>query len=398
MRRIYLLAFALFYHFFDSHAQAVKQAGTVNAYFLSGRNYQLGINAPQDFKKAAGYYEQGAKAGDKQCQNALAYLHFKGLGVSQDYKTAFRLFKASAAEGNINSMYFLGICFRNAYGTTVDEAQATYWLRKAALEGEKAAMHELYEEPVPENRSVVSPALQQQLNSLQTYSERYKADNSNNYEGSYQGMAIYYDWSGRYVTEMIPLQLDLSKTADGYSGTWKEGKNEAAPVSMKTVNNKFIFNSGSAYIRQDHYSGRKMEVWHFNQASLDLSFMNDNLQLSGYVQFYSPYRKEPGKPLQIILNRKIETVSTLDLVKSEFNLLPNPAISYTAVQFKLSNTATVGINVYSSGGALVYSEQQRILPAGAYRFSLPTNNFSSGAYTVQLVVNKKTQSKILIKK
>lgn len=376
--------------------QAGAAHGNFRAYYLLGRVYQLGIDVAQDFLRAAHYYMKGVEKGESYSKNALGYLHFKGLGVKQDYKKAFSLFESTAFAGLPNSMYFLGICYRNGYGTDVDVVRAKYWLRLASLEGESSAMHEMYEEPLPENISAVSARLEEEAKKLRDYKEKFHAGETNNYEGTYTGVAIYYDWSGNYVTEIIPLQLDLKKQFDGYNGVWREGNADAA-VSMRVSKNEFYFSPLSVYTRNNHYSARKNEVWQFRDAKLNLSFINDSTQLSGYVQFYSPARKEPGKPLQIILKKKTDTDPTYHLNNLQFSLSPNPATSQTTLGFVIQQSAKVNIKIFSLDGRQVFTEIPRLLPAGNYNITLPVARLASGSYTVQLIVNNQSGSKILLK-
>ncbi len=377
--------------------KAAARAGTPKAWFLLGRIYQLGIDVKQDFSLAAEYYRIGISHHDNYSKNAQAYLHFKGLGIEQDYSKAFRLFSETAAAGLPNSMYFLGVCYRNGYGTPVDQETAKTWLRRSALEGEPAAMHELTQEQLPENVSAVSSHLQEELKKLSNYTEKFQADKKNNYEGTYTGVAIYYDWSGRYVSEILPLELDLTRTAESYTGQWREGNSEAADISLTSSGNKFTFSPGSAYTRNNHYSARKPEKWQFNNASLGLAFIGDSIQLSGFVQFYSPNRSEPGKPLQIILKKKTIVATASHKNELEFSLAPNPATSQTSVRFTLQAGATVAIKVYAQSGALVYTESPRKLPAGNYNFTLPVAGFTKGTYTVQLTADNQSGTRILVR-
>ncbi|RXK86054.1 T9SS type A sorting domain-containing protein [Filimonas effusa] len=372
-------------------------AKAANAHFLLGRYYQLGTGIKQNFSKAASYYKQGVQVGEKYARNALAYLYFKGLGVSQDYAAAFQLFLVSARDSLPNSMYFLGVCYRNGYGVPSDQSKAHYWLGRAAAEGENAAIHELMEEKTPENKSVISLEWEEKLKALRLTTEKYKADNDNNYEGNYEGSVVYFDWSGKYVTEIQPLELHLTKTAGCYNGLWKEGESKAASITMSASNNKFVFAEGASYVRKDHYSARKEEVWQFNNASFELTFLNDSVQLMGSVKFYSPVRKEPGKPLQVILRRKLDFTHKAEKQEVNMTLFPNPAQAYTSLKFSLANTATVAVQVYSQAGTLLYSELPRVIPAGTYTTDLPTKKIKPGTYIVKLLVDQTVFSKLLMK-
>jgi hypothetical protein len=378
---------------------AASKAGAAKTALHMGRLYQFGKGAKKDFATAARYYKEGISQNDNQCKTAFAYLSYKGLGTIQSYETAFRLFKEVAeADQTKQAMYFLGLCYRNGYGTEANAELAKQWLKKAADLGDDAAFQELYEESTPENVSVISPSLQNELKTIFNHSELFRAHNDNNYEGTYTGYAIYYDWSGRYVSEILPLKVDLQKVANGYTGTWQEGENNSSSISMTANNNRFTFGKNSWYTRNNHYSGRKYEVWYFNDADLNLSFLDNSIQLSGFVRFYSPGRGEPGKPLQIILKKQtVYSPQTITAV-SDLKLFPNPASAQCMVQFRLAESAKVTVQVYYQNGSLMYTEQQKLLPAGMYNYPISMTKMAAGVYYVQVMINgQKAETKTLIK-
>jgi hypothetical protein len=383
-------------HYWYNHAST---AGATNTSLLTGQMYQFGKGVPVDFAKAARYYKEGISQNSNPCKTAFAYLSYKGLGTAQNYETAFRLFREVAeTDQTQQAMYFLGLCYRNGYGTTANAEQANYWLKKAAAIGDDAAFKELNEEPTPENLTVITSSLQQQLKTILDHAEHFKADNNNNYEGVYTGHAVYYDWSGKYVSEILPLKVELKKTGTGYTGTWQEGEKTSSSISMLVDGNRFTFNKNSWYTRNNHYSGRKDEIWQFNDADLQLAFLDDNTQLSGFVRFYSPRRGEPGKPLQIILSKKtVYSPHTITSV-SDMKLIPNPATSQCMVQFKLAESAKVTVQVYSQNGSLMHVEQQKLLPAGMYNYPISLSKLAAGVYYVQILIDgQKAETKTLIK-
>ncbi len=201
------------------YSRAAK-AGYTPALFNLGRLYQTGDIVPQDFVRAASYYQAGATAGNKASKNELAYFYYKGLGLQQNYAAAFALYTELAGQGDINAQYFLGLCYRNGYGTAPDQALAKQWLMAAASKKDGQAIHELTAEPVPENASVISDALQNKLTSLKAYQEQFASSAGNDIGGEYEGYAVYYDFSHQYVHEIVPLQLNLQKNGDHYQGTW----------------------------------------------------------------------------------------------------------------------------------------------------------------------------------
>jgi uncharacterized protein len=372
------------------------ESGYSTACLNAGNIYRLGSGVSQNFIEAAKYYKKGIDLKDANCKNHMAYMYYKGLGVVQDYNKAFYLFKEAAEIGNENAMYFLGLCYRNGYGVAVNTDIAKRWLQKANKNYNRQALYELNEE-IPENVSSINLYLQDQLVLIKSTKEKFIAANTNNYDGVYNGYAVYYDWSGKFVSEIQPLQLKLKKENDKYIGKWKEGNSQDTEIKLLANGNNFKFDEKCSYSRINHYSGRKEELWNFNNADIGLFFRNDSIQLSGYVQFYSNLRKEPGKPLQIFLKKSIEnTNNNAGIIK--FSIFPNPATTYTAVEFTITQASKITFRIYAQNGELLYSQAEKLLPSGKYTYNLPTEKLLAGTYNVQLLNNGKlSTTNVLVK-
>lgn len=357
-----------------------------------GRIYQEGRLVKQDFEEAARYFEAGAKAGDWNCLNMVAYFHFKGLGLRQDYTAAFNIYKELAEKGHINALYFLGICYRNGYGTPANPELAKEWLAKAAERNDKQSTHELYEEELPENKSVISDELQRRVAQLKNYQEQFIASNNNNLSGYYKGYAVYYDFSGKYVNDIVPLSLHLTKTANGYAVNWKEGDSLSANLKAALTDNNFRFDSTSQYVRNNYYSHHTNERFQFNNASLDLKYLNDSIYLSGEVRFYSLKRREPAQPMYIALSRVLDNTEKSAAGKLAFRLSPNPASAYVKVSFTLAEARKVQLQLISSSGSVLQQIPPRLLPAGSYSFNFELQGMPAGSYIIRAQAGEKVIS------
>lgn len=372
------------------------KAGNSGAYFSIGNIYKYGILSSPDFKLAVKYFTKGTELNNEKCKYMLAYMTYKGLGTEQSYTTAYPLFKELAEKEDVSSMYFLGLCLRNGYGTSVDAESAKKWLMKAAEMGDIQAKRELAE-TLPENVSAVNEYLQNQLSGINSYNEKFKPSIDNNYEGKYIGYAVYFDWSGRYVSEILPLALELKKINGGYEGYWKEGQDSSSAIKIRGAADYFTFDKSSFYLKTNHYSGRSPEKWRFNDAKLDLRILSDSIQLTGMVQFYSSKRNEPGKPMRIILKKGIDE-SGMQGSSTFINLFPNPAKNTTTLRFQINKTQRISFTVSSLDGKIMYMENEQLLQAGTYTYNLPVRNFLPGTYLIQLYVNGKANgTKKLIK-
>lgn len=375
--------------------KASVEKGNTDAYYNLGIIYKEGLFTKQNFSKAASYFQQGSLLNNKDCLYMLSYMQYKGLGVKQNYANSFEGFTTLANGKNASAMYYIALCYRNGYGTLPNMNLAKEWLQKAADLGDIHAKQELIEE-LPENKSVADTYFQLLEKKLTAQKERFISANENNYEGLYTGYAIYYDWSGKFINEILPIKIDFKKVGNTYEGFWEED-NQINSIKLNQNKNQFIFDRKCSYNKVNHYSGRISEKWYFTKANLDLSFIDDSIQIRGYVNFYSVNRKEPNKPLQIIIKKPLDPVNNYQSVIS-FSLNPNPASTSTHISFAIEETAKINFVITTVDGKIVYVENDKKLPKGAYTYLLPLSHLISGSYYIQLLVNgQPNNSKILIK-
>jgi hypothetical protein len=366
--------------------QRAGQAGYSTSYYNLAKLYKDDQLVPQDFSKSARYSETGATLGNANCKNLLAYYYFKGFGVQQNYARAFNLYRELAQSGDANAQYFLGLCYRNGYGTTANLAEAKRWLQTASQNGEGQARHELSAEPKPENSNLHNPGLQLQVDKLKNYQENVIASENNNISGTYQGFAVYYDFSGRFVHNVVPLTLTLSKTTDGYTGIWKEEGNDVA-VKGSFRSNNFAFDGSSQYTRRNYYSYRDEERYQFKAAKLSVKYIQDSFYLTGDMQFYSLDRKEPGQPMYITLGRKITDGET-GTGNFKLAVTPNPAVAEIRATFTVTNTCKVSFNIVDMNGRTIATQNnQPLLPPGTYTVPVRVQHLANGNYTLRMTTS-----------
>ena len=103
--------------------------------------YENGIQTdtfvlPQDYKKAASYYDRAASQGDAVACVNLGCLYEKGLGVEQDMGKAARLYRKAARQGDAEAYFCLGCLYEKHYH---DVSEAIRWYRQAARAGHEKA-------------------------------------------------------------------------------------------------------------------------------------------------------------------------------------------------------------------------------------------------------------------
>ena len=103
----------------------LKQAedGDRVAQLNAGSHYLLGVDVPQDYKRAAMWYERAAEQGFAAAQFRMGFLYEHGKGVRRDYSRALEYYRAAADQGhataanNLASLYLHGLGVPKNIGT-----------------------------------------------------------------------------------------------------------------------------------------------------------------------------------------------------------------------------------------------------------------------------------------
>lgn len=94
-----------------------------------------------------------------------------------------------------------------------------------------------------------------------------------------------------------------------------------------------------------------------------------------------------------ILNANIAPLTSATSVSEEeagkFNIkvFPNPTKDLSTVHFNLPQEASVGIEVYSTTGQLVYSEATQMMGSGQHNIALSGDELSTGIYMVNITID-----------
>jgi hypothetical protein len=385
-------------------------------YKRQGLHYRWMKPPSLDFQKAYQSFSTGSNQGDSMCAFMKGYLHYKGLGCSQDYSQAALLFRGAANKGVSNGMYFLGLCFRNGYGIGANEDSAQYWLHKAAIRSNQQALLEL-ESPTPENgnnqarnmaraisQSVPVAYYEQQNNQYQKIEESLL---SGKITGKYTGHIIKYDWSGKNVVAVAPLQIELYSEKGTIYGQWIESDSLKVPLTAK-LNSDGIEFLKISYKRTDHYSPKKAVLYEFENAILRWGIKNDTVFIDGEIKMFSPARNEPHKPQSIVLTKTGSNVNTevirfanvSEMVSSKEQILayPNPFKNGITIDFVLNEKYEVYTELFTMDGRLVYSNRAGLLNAGIYTLPIaPKAQLNSGIYLLVLHTGNKTRTVKVVK-
>ena len=105
------------------------------------RNYQsgfalhYGIGVAQDFESAFAYYSMAARNGHPKAQTNLGMMYYNGEGVEADAKQAARWFTQAATQGDTTAQYNLACLHYSGIGVPQDSEIACKWLQTAIDSG-----------------------------------------------------------------------------------------------------------------------------------------------------------------------------------------------------------------------------------------------------------------------
>ena len=112
---------------------ALANQGNDEAMASVGRCYKWGIGVDEDDEKADKWFEKSIrteKINRKKKQSPVKNL-FDDAKENID-KKSFAEIKALAEQGNVEAMYYLGVCYYNGFGTDSDWEKCREWTFKAA--------------------------------------------------------------------------------------------------------------------------------------------------------------------------------------------------------------------------------------------------------------------------
>lgn len=109
--------------------------GSADAQYVLGFCYYNGWEKPQDYIKAALYYEKAAEQGHPKAQTNLGECYEYGNGVLQDYNKALYWYKLAANQNYAEGLWKLGECYIKGIGVTCDEEKAVELFKKSASQG-----------------------------------------------------------------------------------------------------------------------------------------------------------------------------------------------------------------------------------------------------------------------
>ena len=90
-----------------------------------------------DYKTAMRLWKPLAEQGDASAQYNLGLMYRNGKGVPEDDKQAVKWYRLAAEQGFTNAQYNLGVMYANGSGVSEDDKQAVKWYRLASEQARK---------------------------------------------------------------------------------------------------------------------------------------------------------------------------------------------------------------------------------------------------------------------
>jgi len=392
--------------------------GHTRAWFNLGMMYKNGEGTAMNYETAFNCFSKAAEKKDPSGEYAKGYMLFKGLGCKQDYEQAVALFRNGVYKERghyLGKMYLYGICLRNGYGIGVNIDSANYWLTKSAALGYSLANDELMADNAenPGNAGAMAEKIKTALGKINTndkpvnqYSRVIHSMQANAVEGEYKGYLIQYDWSGKFIIEVTKLSLNLAYDNGKLSGLWEEKeKNISIPVNARLTKDGLVF-SNMQYAKKDHYSQISSILFNFEKASLQLLKYGDSSYLNGNLQLYSPDRKEPEKPIAIVLvqTKSSQNTNNIPFTNADGSIekipmlktYPNPFTDVINIEFALKQSCMVNTQLLTTDDKIVFSTGAASLETGNYILPLRPN-IPPGIYIVRLIMGKEIKTTKLVK-
>ncbi len=127
-------------------AEEAEALGNAEAFLLLGETYRSRVSRPGHGERAFQCFLRADAKGLPRAKASLGLCWEAGIGTAADIQKAVACYRAAAEAGEPFAMARLGYAYERGEGIEKDEHLAMQWLIKAALRGDKGAVHTLRED------------------------------------------------------------------------------------------------------------------------------------------------------------------------------------------------------------------------------------------------------------
>ncbi|HML57051.1 MAG TPA: T9SS type A sorting domain-containing protein [Ferruginibacter sp.] len=339
---------------------------------------------------------------------AKGYMLYKGLGCNQDYPLALLHFRQGNTLGRADCLYFTGLCFKYGYGVVADTDSATFYIQSAARLGYKPANTERY---LNLNGAGTGYASKSAGTGYEVVVKKHAVKQNNKpydsvpfstkyiqISGTYTGVAVQYDYSGKIILGETPVELQVISSGIGLYGVWKQEGQEPVSLVATQSGNYFTFTSTSQISASLKSSKRKFPLI-FRSIQLNEETIGDTVYLTGALFLFNTYTKEPEKPVNIRLSGKVNRVSP-SVLKSGLMLYPNPAASegVFTVSFNLVADGHVMLNIFDVNGHKIFTQSSPFMRSGKQTLKVKNARLLPGYYILNIRSGRQQESIAFISK
>jgi TPR repeat protein len=364
--------------------------GYTKAYTNLGMLYKRHSTDSGGYAIAGSYFAAGVQQQEPSAYFALGYMYYKGLGCTQSYTQALALFRQGIDSNRADCMYFTGLCYKYGYGVVADADSAAYYINRAALKGYKQANAEL----ANNNNNLAARGTKKlpyiPVQPLQEAATAYTPIAEQKayipLEGNYTGILTQYDYSGKRIILELPVSLHLKAAGNQIGGTLQIGDNEAMNIAAIQQGNTLHF-SPANFLTATIKANKKQQKLVFRKAQFTNTIKADSMYLHGSLQLFNTSTRETEKPLQINLAKQQTPALNIEYLTSNITVYPNPVSHSFTVGFTLSKAGAVKINIYNTGGQLIYTQLTEPLQAGKQVISIDKDVKQAGIYILHISGN-----------
>ncbi len=354
------------------------RAGYTKAWVNLGMLHKRIAEDSAGYVVANNYFDSALLVQEASAYFAKGYMLYKGLGCNQSYAEAINLFRSGVAQNRPDCMYFIGLCFKHGFGVAANSDSATFYIDNAAKRGYRQA-NALFAEGAGTsargNGKVVSESL---VEAKDPFRKVYFSRTSLNIDGKYLGELVEYDYSGKFVTRQMPLELDLKPIGNRLVVQWKQGNDKPIMMEARMEGNKLKF-SGSNFLLTSMKAKANKQTILFKSATLNQKTVGNSLILEGNVIMYNTFTKETTKPIAV----KLVKAKEQEVLTNRIAVLPNPVKSSFTVSIFVEQACKGTLQIFNQDGILLYIETDKRLAKGKNLFTLNKNLGSSGVYLIQ---------------
>jgi len=372
--------------------------------------YKYGKGCNLSYKKALKWYRKSAKLGNQKASYSIGYMFYKGLGTTeQNYTKAVKWFEKSS---DPMAYYWLGVSYLKGHGVTQNLEKAIQYLNENSGVSYSETKDFISNQTNISNQTTDNNS----QNDTTNFSEVVINKNFTPQElvGKWKGKLLLLDWSATHTEQQISITLEITYNTDDQTikTTWSVNNNLVIDTAL--YNDKTIYND-QLYITLPNIAfnakiAKELE-YQILSSTFELKTVNNKTYLTALVESTINDWKEPGTPIQLVLEREgilsdnnqeipEEILQALSNQKSSFiKLYPNPFVSDLIIAYTLEKESYTQLKITNfTTSKTTVIEQGNNQKKGEHRYFFDGRSLEKGMYIVTITVDGIQKTKLILKK